>query len=96
MVQVVEILPHGRYRPIHNQYVADDLVTQGAEVHVMSFCCQGSSHYQGPILLMIFPLYCQISNISRTKSQTLNDSGLALQLSLPNPLKPGIKSGMKM
>ena len=40
--------------------------------------------------------YCKISNISCTKSQNLNDSHVVLQLSLPNPLKPGVKSGMKM
>ena len=40
--------------------------------------------------------YRQISNIRRTKSQTLNVSCLVLQLSLPNPLKPGIKSRKKM
>ena len=35
-------------------------------------------------------------NIRCTKHQDLNNSPLALQLSLPNPLKPGVKSGMKM
>ena len=40
--------------------------------------------------------YCKISNISGTKSENLNDSGLILQLFLPNPLKPGVKSKMKM
>ena len=35
--------------------------------------------------------YRKISNISRTTSQNLNDSCLVLQLSLPNPLKPGVK-----
>ena len=40
--------------------------------------------------------YCQISYISHTKSQTFNVSCLVLQLSLPNPWKSGIKSGMKM
>ena len=35
--------------------------------------------------------YGKISNISDTKSQNLNDSRLILQLSLPNPLKPGVK-----
>ena len=40
--------------------------------------------------------YCQISNIRGTKSQTLNAYCIALQLSLSNPLKPGIKSRMKM
>ena len=40
--------------------------------------------------------YCQISNISCTKSPNLNVSRLVLQLSLSNPPKPGVKSGMKM
>ena len=38
----------------------------------------------------------QTSNVRRTKSQNLNVSRLILQLYLHNPLKPGIKSGMKM
>ena len=38
--------------------------------------------------------YRQISNIIRTKSQNLNVPRLVLLL--PNPLKPGVKSGMKM
>ena len=40
--------------------------------------------------------YCQMSNISYTKSQDLNVSLRVLQLSLPNLLKPGVKSRMKM
>ena len=40
--------------------------------------------------------YRKISNIRRTKSQNLNDSHLVLKSSLPNPLKPGVKSRMKM
>ena len=40
--------------------------------------------------------YLKTSNISHTKSQNLNDSCLILQLSLPIPLKPGVKSRMKM
>ena len=43
-----------------------------------------------------YPVYRQISNIRRTISQTLDVTCLALQSSLPNPLKPGIKSRMKM
>ena len=46
--------------------------------------------YFMPILL------CQTSNLSHTKSPNLNMSCLVLQLSLPNPLKPGVKSRMKM
>ena len=40
--------------------------------------------------------YRQTSNMSPTKSQNLNVSRLVLQLSLPNPLNPGIKSRMNM
>ena len=36
--------------------------------------------------------YCQVSNIRRTRSQHLKDSRTVLRLSLPNPLKPDIKS----
>ena len=40
--------------------------------------------------------YRPISNISRTTSHNLNGTRLVLQLPLPNPLKPGVKSIMKM
>ena len=40
--------------------------------------------------------YRKISNIRRTKSPKLNVSRLVLQLLLPNPMKPGVKSRMKM
>ena len=40
--------------------------------------------------------HCQACNINHTKSQNLLVSRLILQLSLPNPLKPGVKSRMKM
>ena len=40
--------------------------------------------------------YCKTSNIRGTKSQILNDSHLVLQLFLPNPFQPGIKSKMKL
>ena len=40
--------------------------------------------------------YRKVSNIRRTKYQNLNDSRLVLQLSVPNPLKPSVKSIMKM
>ena len=41
-------------------------------------------------------IYRQVSNISRTKSQHLKDSRTVLRPSLPNPLKPDVKSRMKM
>ena len=37
-----------------------------------------------------FYWYCQTFNIRCTKSQNLNISRLVLQLSLPNPFKPGV------
>ena len=40
--------------------------------------------------------YHEISNISGTKSKNLSDCGLVLQLPLANPLKPDVKSKMKM
>ena len=57
-------------------------------------------------ILKLYALYCitglcyngiyrKISNISHTKSQNSNVSHLILQLSLPNSLKPGVKSRMK-
>ena len=40
--------------------------------------------------------YRQLYNVRRTKSQNLNVSRLVLQFPVPNPLKPGVKSRMKM
>ena len=40
--------------------------------------------------------YRQVSNIRCTKSQHFKDSRTVLRLSLPNPLKPDVKSRMKM
>ena len=40
--------------------------------------------------------YRQVSNIRRTKFQQLKDYRTVLRLSLPNPLKPDVKSRMKM
>ena len=41
-------------------------------------------------------LYHQTSNIRHTKSQHVKVFRLILQLSLPNPLKSGVKPRMKM
>ena len=49
-----------------------------------------------PYQMLYHVSYCQTSNISCTKSQNINASCLVLQLSLPNPLKPGIKLRIKM
>ena len=49
-----------------------------------------------PVALLSKTDYRETSNIRRTKHQNLNISRFVLQLSLPNPLKPGVKSRMKM
>ena len=38
----------------------------------------------------VIVMYCQNSNIRCSKSRNVNVSHLILQLSLPNPLKPGV------
>ena len=40
--------------------------------------------------------YRQMYNISPTPNQNLNDSRLTLHLPLPNHLKPGVKSWIKI
>ena len=45
---------------------------------------------------LVATTYRQTSNTRRTKSKNRNVYRLFLQLSLPNPLKPGVKSIMKM
>ena len=40
--------------------------------------------------------YRKVSNIRRTQNQNLNDSRLNMQLPLSIPLKPGVKSRVKM
>ena len=45
---------------------------------------------------LLFTFYRQISNLRCTKSQNVNISRFALQLSLPNPLKPCVGSKMEM
>ena len=41
-------------------------------------------------------IYPELSNIRRTQPQNINVSRLVLKLSLPNPLKPGVKFRMEM
>ena len=54
------------------------------EIECSTFCRQ---HFQ---------IYRKVSNIRRTKSPNLNVSCFVLQLSLLNPMKPGVKSRTKM
>ena len=48
------------------------------------------------VLHIVICTYRKISNIRRTSSPNLNVCHLVLQMYLPNPLKPGVKSRMKM
>ena len=67
----------------------DDKVVSSDDLSVLAIGTMG------PTGRLIFHLP-KISNMIRTKSQSLNDYRRVLQLSLPNPLKPGVKSRMKM
>ena len=53
-------------------------------------------HHRNVNELYKMQTYRKVSNIRCTKSQILNDSRLLLHLSLPNRLKPSVKSRMKM
>ena len=75
--------------------------------HCNGFESNQTSNYQGFGKLSLYlPVagwfidnkntYRQISNITRTKYQNLNVSRFVLQLSLPKPLKPGVKSIIKI
>ena len=58
--------------------------------------CLGLNVLMGPCLPWGMILTNRkISNIRRTKSQNWNVSRLVLQLPLPNPMKPGVKSGWR-
>ena len=64
---------------------------RGVIIFIVVTVSQVSHYLIGP-----WDMHRKVSNIRRTKSQNLNDSRLVLQLSLPNRLKPGVKSRMKM
>ena len=64
--------------------------------HIALFSVMNS--YKGNMLVNTYysNIYRQTYNIGRNKSQNLIASRLVLQLSLPNRLKPSVKSRMKM
>ena len=59
---------------------------------------QPPAQYPDTSLLTATPKrqYRKTSSMSHTKSQNLNVSHFVLSLSSPNPVKPGVKSRMKM
>ena len=66
---------------------------QGFASHLLG---SSSAERTSRVKRITFRTYRQVSNIRRTKSQHLKDSPTVLQLSLQNPLKPDVKSRMKM
>ena len=96
-------MPTGKiYKPVQKGEVVQ-FIKRNMQVNVAERCCRqvtsirgfktflGNNSLREPMLT-----YRKISNIRRTKSPNLNVSRLVLQLSLPNPMKPGFKSRMKM
>ena len=63
---------------------------------IVSGVCVCFVSLQDPVSIQRLSKYRQVSNISCTKSQNLKDSRTGLRLSLPSPLKPDVKSRMKM
>ena len=59
-------------------------------------CCTGCYGGQMEQNCLEKYMYRQVPNTRRTKSQHLKDSPTVLRLSLPHPLKPVVKSRMKM
>ena len=61
--------------------------------------CMASYHVQSVWFVSEVNTTCnyrKISNIRRTESPNLNVSCLVVQLPLPNPMRPGVQSRMKM
>ena len=59
-------------------------------INTSQFTCEGK--LWGICVQFKAWIYCQTSDIKCTKFHHLNVSHLILQLSLPNPLEPGVKS----
>ena len=84
---------HKKHQLMHPAPIAQQLAGRYIEI--------ASGKYTSLIMWLARSMMCsltyrQISNISRTKSQKWNVSRFVLQLSLPNPLRPGVESIMKM
>ena len=76
-------------------FVYDDITnvtTCAPQTRFIAKPLKAHNHKNNPVLAY----YRQVSNIRRTKPQHLKDSRTVLRLSLPNPLKPDVKSRMKM
>ena len=67
-------------------------LTHNARKFVLSTNCR----HAGDTTVLLSEINRQVSNIRRTKSKHLKDSCTVLRVSLLNPLKPDVKSRMKM
>ena len=73
------------------------LSTQTTVVYFSDYTVSNVIRSHWPLGDVVITLnYRKISDIRRNKPQNLNDSHLVLQLSLPNLMKPGVKTRMKM
>ena len=89
--------PPGFWQPSHLSIqplagvVRQPMMSQYIDTHFQQKCSTRVNHE-----IWAKETYRQVFNIRRTKSQNLNISRLALQLSSSNLLKPGVKLRMKM
>ena len=80
--------------PSHHQTSVDQSSLKSSDIHLKAMPQAIPQSSTTKISLKI--TYRKVSNIRRSICQNLNDSRLVLQLSVPNPLKPSVKSIMKM
>ena len=78
---------------VYNRWVALKSCTTGLYQVLVTYLNRPQLN---PTIAIMNYVYHQTSRVSWTKPQHLNVSHLILQLSLPNSLKPGLKSRMKM
>ena len=74
----------------HKQWIVYETLTCVSMYVYIQYICIHTCIYSS------VKIYRKVSNIKRTKSQNWNEAHLVLKSSLPNPLKPGVKSRMKM
>ena len=81
--------------------IIDDLVQYCSvsitnALELLQCCTQYNKAQQSHVQMLLNTIYRKISIVRRTKFQNSNDTCLVLYLSLPDPLKPGVQSRMKM
>ena len=84
------------YAPDKAQYVQKIFDLVNYDIWDKSLICLPQDPIVGVQFTTRKTIYRQVSNISRTESQHLKDYRTVFRLSLPNTLKPDVKSRMKM